>query len=173
MLTRMAPGGIRRPHPFVLLGGLFAVLVAAPIALGHLSSGPVLNGRIAFASNRDGNFEVYSMLPDGTDLRRLTNTPATECCPDWSPDGSKVAFVSYRDGNNEIYVADADGGNPTRLTFDPAWDADPDWSPDGQMLAFGSNRDGNGEIYVMNPDGSGVDQLTDDPVGSGSPVLVS
>jgi dipeptidyl aminopeptidase/acylaminoacyl peptidase len=170
----MGPRARRSLPSFLVLGGLLAILVVAPISLGRSGTeatrAAAVNGRIAFGSDRDGNYEIYSMLADGSGLLRLTNNPATDCCPDWSPDGTKVAFVSYRDGNNEIYVAGADGANPTRLTFDPAFDYQPDWSPDGTMLAFGSDRDGSPEIYRMNSDGSGVVRLTNDPGESGTPV---
>ena len=77
---------------------------------------------IAFTSDRDGNFEIYVMDADGTAQTNLTNNPASDAVPAWSPDGTKIAFFSDRDGNREIYVMDADGTNPTRLTSDPALD---------------------------------------------------
>lgn len=51
------------------------------------------SGRIAFLSTRDGNFEVYVINADGTGLKRLTNTSDDECCPVWSPDGSRLAWL--------------------------------------------------------------------------------
>src|SRR5205823_2728079 len=55
------------------------------------------NGPIAFVSNRDGNSEIYIMAPDGTAQQRLTNDPASDLFPSWSPDGKQIAFQSYRD----------------------------------------------------------------------------
>ncbi|MGH7627891.1 MAG: TolB family protein, partial [Gemmatimonadales bacterium] len=52
--------------------------------------------RIAFATDRDGNFDIYLMNPDGTGLIRLTDHPAGEVDPDWSPDGSRIVFESDR-----------------------------------------------------------------------------
>lgn len=66
--------------------------------------------RIAFESNRDGNFEIYVINPDGTDMRRLTHEQAFDVEPIWTRDGSSLVFRSGReDGeNSEIYVLDID-----------------------------------------------------------------
>ena len=45
-------------------------------------------------SKRDGNFEIYSMNADGSGQTRLTNNPAADGFPTWSPDGTRIAFVS-------------------------------------------------------------------------------
>ena len=79
-----------------------------------VSSGtfPGTNGKIIFASDRDGNKEIYVMDADGSNATRLTNNSTREYYPSWSPDGSKIAFVSDRDGgtdaSKEIYVMDTD-----------------------------------------------------------------
>jgi Tol biopolymer transport system component len=123
---------------------------------------------IAFTSSRDGNDEIYVMDPDGTGQTRLTDNPADDYAPAWSPDRSKIAFTSERDGNREIYVMNADGTGQTRLTNNPADDTYPDWSPDGSKMAFTSDREGNDEIYVMNADGTGQINLTNDPADEDS-----
>jgi TolB protein len=69
------------------------------------------------------------MDADGSDVTRLTNDPAEECCPNWSPDAFRIAFSSDRHGDEEIHVMDADGSNATRLTNNPAEDDNPAWSP--------------------------------------------
>ena len=83
---------------------------------------------IAFASNRDGNYELYVMNPDGTGQARLTRNLDTDLDPAWSPNGALIAFTTNRDGNNEIYRMDADGA-PTRLTTNAAEDTTPGWQP--------------------------------------------
>ena len=154
--------------------------------------------QIVFVSNRDGHFqddipgipklpapEIYVMDADGENQRRLTNNPARDYAPSWSPDGKRIAFVSDRDGHvnirdwptSEIYVMDADGGNQRRLTDNPARDYAPSWSPDGKRIAFSSDRDNdrnhNIEIYVMDADGSNqhrlTNNLTEDEYPSWSP----
>ncbi|HEV2802941.1 MAG TPA: DUF4394 domain-containing protein [Pyrinomonadaceae bacterium] len=109
---------------------------------------PEPRGKIAFASDRDGNFEIYVMNPDGSGQIRLTNDPGEDVQPAWSPDGSKIAFVSNRAGSNDIYIMNADGSNLFRLINNPANERSPTWHPSGQNIAFVSDQTGNDEIYT-------------------------
>lgn len=120
-------------------------------------------GKIAFASDRDGNLEIYTMDADGGGQIRLTENAAEDYMPTWSPDGTKLAFVSTRDGNAEIYVMNANGTGQTRLTNQSAADLSPKWSPSGSQIGFVSNRDGNDEIYLVNADGTNEVNLTNHP----------
>ena len=124
---------------------------------------PSPSPRIAYASDRDGNYEIYVMNADGTGLTRPTNNTAEDTYPSWSPDGSKIAFTSDRDGNREIYVMNSDGSGQTRLTKSAGQDLSPSWSPDVTKIAFVSNRDGNWEVYAMNSDGTNEVNLTNHP----------
>lgn len=127
-------------------------------------------GKIAFSSDRDGNFEIYVMNPDGGGQTRLTQTSTDNLRPTWSPDGTKIAFETNRDGNSEIYVMNADGTGQTNLTNNPGDDLEPAWSPDGTKIAFVSNRNGNDEIFVMNADGSNPTNLTNNPADDFNPA---
>ncbi len=136
--------------------------------------------RIAFMSDRDWNWEIYVMDNHGGNQRNLTNNPADDRFPSWSPDGKRIVFMSDRDGhvpkggvlpNFEIYVMDADGSNQQNLTNHPSHDISPAWSPDGKRIAFTSYRDGHvhaihgwptAEIYVMDADGGNPQHLTND-----------
>jgi TolB protein len=121
-------------------------LVAKPTSASSLKS------RIAFVSERDGNAEIYTMRPDGSDLRRLTDNSAADTEPAWSPDGKGIAFVSDRDGQPEIYRMDRDGQNQRRLTHSTGFSVGPAWSSGGLRIGFHSDRDGNVEIYQMYAD---------------------
>jgi formylglycine-generating enzyme required for sulfatase activity len=118
---------------------------------------------IAFTSERDGEGDIYIMNADGGDQRRLTDDPAYDGWPTWSPDGAQIAFTSDRNGNPDIYVMDADGSNVRQLTHHSANDIWPEWSLDDTRIAFVSRRDGNFEIYVVNADGTNLQRLTNTP----------
>jgi len=139
------------------------------IVHGALAPMPVARP-IAFASDRDGNFEIYVMNADGTGQTRLTNSLGVDRDPAWSPDGSKIAFTSDRDGNSEIYVMNADGTGQARRTNNAAEDGEPAWSPDGSKIAFTSDRDGNANIYVMNAGGTGQTRRTNNAAEDGEPA---
>src|SRR5882762_8570212 len=88
------------------MGALFAALPA-------FATAPGTNGRIFFASDRDGNREIYTVNPDGTVPANLTKNPATDDSPSPPPLGSNyyVAIMSNRSGDNEIYLLDQVGFN--------------------------------------------------------------
>jgi Tol biopolymer transport system component len=128
--------------------------------------------KIAFSSNRDGNAEIYVMDPNGSNQTRLTNTPAAESVPSFSPDGSKIVFRSNRDGNDEIYIMNADGSNQLRLTNNTVLDNDPTFSPNGDKIAFVRDEGGgNYEIYLMNPNGSFQAPLSNNPAFEADPTF--
>lgn len=85
--------------------------------------------RIAFVSNRDGNYEIYVMDADGKNLQRVTRDSGTDIDPVWSPDGQWLAFASDRDGDFEIYIVQVDGSGLRQLTENDADDLKPAWSP--------------------------------------------
>jgi Tol biopolymer transport system component len=122
------------------------------------------DGKAPFTTFEDG--EIYVMNADGSNQTNLTNNPANDGWPKWSPDGTRIVFASYRDDrpNTEVYVMNADGSGVTQLTDIPGFNnEDVAWSPDGNKIAFKSYRDGNWEIYTMNANGSGQTRLTKSP----------
>jgi Tol biopolymer transport system component len=157
---------MRRALPAALLGLACSALGASAVDAAF----PGVNGRISYTSNRDGNGNLFSIFPDGTDFQRLTTDAGDDAQSAWSPDGNRIAFRSRRDGNYEVYVMNADGSGQTRLTTtltgtatNPPSSSQPNWSPDGQRIIFRSDRSGNYDIWVMNADGSNQTHLLDDP----------
>lgn len=114
--------------------------VVGPNDLYILAENWLRYSKIAFVSNRDGNYEIYVMDPNGSEQTRLTYNDADDTEPSWSPDGKKIAFASNRDDNYQIYVMNSDGSNQTRLTYNDANDREPAWSPDGTKIAFRGDK---------------------------------
>ena len=153
LITTLFVGCISLTTPVLNVGGGIS---------GRSSSG-VMVEKIIFSSNRDGNYEVYIMDPDGSNQQRLTDTPGVDGAGDLSPDGTKITFYSKRDGNCEVYIMNVDGSNQENLTNNLSEDGWPSFSPDGTQIVFHSNRSGEGDIYIMNADGSNQTRLTDVP----------
>ncbi|MEX2158772.1 MAG: dockerin type I domain-containing protein [Dehalococcoidia bacterium] len=156
---------------------VFAIAIStlvAPLLLGgHSSARAGAPAAIAFASDRDDDFyEIYSMAADGSNVTRLTNNPAFDEHPAWSPDGKQIIFDSDRGGQRQVWLMDADGGNARRVSAEGAFGSYPAWSPDGERIAYlgGNDVDENIDVYVMDLDGSNVERLTDDPAWDGAPA---
>jgi TolB protein len=149
-----------------LLGLLSAVGMGAttPPALATF---PGHNGLIFFHSNRvtntnpTGDYEIFSMHPNGSHVRQLTNNTDDDLDPSVSANGSTVSFVRNVPGVGgqlELFVMDADGSGQTQVTHNTHSEFVPSISPDGTHIAF--QRDG--QIYTIAVDGSGETQLTTD-----------
>jgi Tol biopolymer transport system component len=117
--------------------------------------------RLAFGTGPDGQGDIYTINPDGSNEVRLTDTPGDDSSPVWSPDGRRLAFLTTRDGNYEIYVMDADGGAATNLTRSPDVEYDQAWSPDGKTIAFTRGD----HLYTMSASGTTQTDLTPTSVG--------
>lgn len=166
---------IRPPSP----GALFA----SPLSTAEVSTPPPtllegaagfgLGGRIAFHSERSGNFDIWVMNVDGSGLQQLTDTPGLDVEPAWSPDGKRIVFVTARDDplNLSLYLMNADGTDQRRLIHLPDGDCiGPAWSPDGSRIAFHSNVDTNFEVYVVDADGNNLTNVTNHPANDSRPT---
>ena len=106
--------------------GAVTLCVLVGLACSDDSNGPMDpepgpdEERIAFSSDRDGDFDIYVMNVDGTEVEQLTDDPGRDVEPDWSPDGSRIVFASDRGNDPEftdIWVMHADGSGKRRLTY--------------------------------------------------------
>jgi Tol biopolymer transport system component len=103
---------------------LFASLLA--LAAPARAAFPGANGKIAFTSDPTGSdLEDCSMNADGSALTDLSNNPASDLTPAWSPDGQRIAFATDRDLNDEIYVMAADGTGRANVRLNSASDTAP------------------------------------------------
>lgn len=113
-------------------------------------------------------------------LKNLTNHPAPDVDPSWSPDGSRIVFVSFRDGlPPKVYIMNPDRTGVENLKAVAGFDQSrPIFSPNGKKILFGSEfddkigrlRPGWREIYIMNTDGSDLRNLTQNYVYDKYPV---
>jgi Tol biopolymer transport system component len=145
----------------LLVGWLLACIAPAGAAF------PGTNGRIAFTANLSGrSWQLYTMDPGGTDVRRITRIPGsqqTSHMVQWAPSGRRLALMSEHTGEPELYIVGADGSRFHRVFDDPKHaDLFPTWAPGGSKLLFGrsSNRTGNLALFTIRPDGSDLTRIT-------------
>jgi Tol biopolymer transport system component len=109
-----------------------------------------------------GNWNIYRMDADGSNMMRLTDNSDTDGDSIWLSDGQTILFCSGPESAGAIYIfaMNADGTNRHRLT--QFWNDEwlPALSPDGQQLVFSSDESGALSLYTMNIDGSGMRQLS-------------
>ncbi len=125
--------------------------------------------QIVFQSNRGGDYDLYVMNADGSDVRALTSTDGMdEVEPAWSPNGDEIACLcGLRDTNaGDVCIVQVDGSGQTNLTPDDPDIIEFDWSPDGTHLAFGMPLWPE-EIWLMGADGSAKRNLTENPAEDG------
>ena len=118
--------------------------------------------KIAFSSNRDGNWDIWTMNPDGSDPVNLTRDAAADFSPVWSPTGEQILFVSFREGGESLYLMDADGGNIRRVLDNWHSRSDATWSPDGKRIASVSDA----VLYIATIDGKSVEPVAQTGFGS-------
>ena len=108
--------------------------------------------KILFTSARDGNYEVYSMNPDGSEQVNITQHRANDLYAVWSPTGEKILFISDRGGKRDLYLMNADGSDVRRVFKFKTKEIrrNPTWSPDGKQIAYdqGNFDDPKFDTYI-------------------------
>jgi Tol biopolymer transport system component len=104
--------------------------------------------RVLYRSNRDNNWDIYSMNADGSDSRRLTDDPESDSDPTYSRDGKKIAFRTYREGHWQLYLMNPDGSGQANLSKSAVDEYYYWWSPDGTR------------IYILSASGPDMNSLT-------------
>lgn len=132
-----------------------------------------ISADITFISDRDGKTNIYVMNDDGSNVRRLTDTPLRVGSPRWSPDGRQIAFMMDLHTTQpnkwqqyDVFVMNADGTQQRNLTQHPKQDGFPCWLPDGKYLVFERAEHTTLEIFVIELATRKIRQLTD--LGSAS-----
>ncbi len=123
---------------------------------------PAQQLRVVFVSDRDGNPEIFTMKPDGSDLRQLTFTADVgHADPVWSPSAQRIAFVRYslaEPRRRDLYIMHADGRFVQQMTQDPFQQNSPSWAPGGLKVAYGT-RTFSGFLIVAVLDVDGYPEI--------------
>lgn len=136
---------------------------------------PCVESKIIFSGKipEEGiNLDIYVMDDDGSNLRKLTNTPPHESRPTWSPDGKSIAFSRQMEAPGEwpqresIFLMDADGQHEQQLTDKKALDFYPIFTPDGEHLTFSRDQGDAGILYAIHLESGDLDIHIDADVGT-------
>ena len=162
-IVAVAARGHRHLYALTIAGGAATQLTSGDWDVVDSAFAVSRDGsHVAFTSNRNGDYDVWTVPAAGGESRLVGGAPGYDGTPTWSPDGKRIAFVSTRSGNKDIWIAAADGsGSAARLTDWPTDESNPQWSPDGKMIAFRSNRDSPGrDIWTMPAAGGSPKRIT-------------
>jgi len=144
----------RRTALAVSLAGCFAlVLMLVPPARATF---PGHNGLIAFYSDTDQGAQIFTVHPNGHDLRQITHVSGDAADVEWSPDGRRIAFDIATPDSAQVAIMNADGSGLVTLPKAPGniIEVDPSFTPDGRRLVFGTNAGGDDSLWSMKLDGT-------------------
>ena len=104
---------------------------------GDMATQAPKTGKVAFSSNRDGNWDIWTMNPDGSNPVNLTRDTVVDLHAAWSPTGKQILFTSFREEGKEpsLYLMDADGNNIRKVLDNWYSRSSATWAPDGKRIA--------------------------------------
>ncbi len=128
-------------------------------------------GSIVYVQHERGYDNLWAAEISQPTPIRLTNGPADDRDPAWSPDGTRIAFASHRQGNWDLYLMDVASLRVTQLTFTPGYERHPTWSPDGAFIAYESYENNNLDIWIVGANGKSEPvRLTENPAPDFAPT---
>ena len=154
------------------LAPLAAAAMLLAVAPSALATFPGRNGSIAFYSDTDAGAQIFTVRPNGHDLRQITHIDGDAVRPDWSPDGRRIAFELDTADSFNVAIMNADGSDIVVLPPAPGgFEGDPSFTPDGTRIVFErfipeTNDDA---IWSMNVDGTDRQRLESGPAGATDP----
>ncbi len=111
---------------------------------------------LAFASDREGNWDIFLKPVAGGAAVKITSDLTDEYSPAWSPDGKRIAYVSEReDALGDVWVMKLKtwgaprAGKALKITSYQGYDGEPVFAPQGKELCFVSDRSGQREIWLV------------------------
>jgi TolB protein len=138
-----------------------AALAATTVSVARPSDRAAsVSGLIAFASDRDGDFDIWTMRPDGSRLRKLTKNRLEDRCPSWSPNGRWIAYTRRGVHLPDLYVMRRDGSGVRRVAKLRGTETCPTWSRDGKRLVFTRFDTSSPDVFTIGINGRGLRRLT-------------
>lgn len=169
MLVHENLSGIKKKLKFGLVTGLAAIIFGCGNSIENYVD---RYNKISFVSDRNGNYDIYTIDPDGSNLEQITDTPWNEYSHTWSSDGKEIVYQSDEKSDPDmdeyymnIFKINSDGTGKVQLTNSEAgvYNGMPDLSPNGKQIVFVSNRESRDShnLYIIDIDGNNLKKLTD------------